>query len=83
MKRPEKKDGRPGPHPLKIKRHYTTLTAKETDALEEAVVDLIVNYVQKKGGDPVKAPDPEPAEKPDTEQPRAGGTSKKKRKGCR
>ena len=79
MKEPKKRDRRSGPPPLQIKRHHTTLSAKETDAVEEAVADLIVNYVQMKGGDPVENPTLEQAERPATGQPREDRTSMKKR----
>lgn len=81
MKRKPK--GRRQPEPPKIKRHYTTLSPKETQEAVESVAELIVNYVKQKGVAAPKTPDPEPAEKPDPEQPRADVPAKKKRKGRR
>lgn len=75
--------GRPGPQPLQIKRHYSTLTPKETDELVDSVAELIVNYVKTKGGDPPETPDPGPVEKPDPEQPQTDVPTKRKRKGRR
>lgn len=68
---------RPGPPPLGIKRHYVTLTPKETQDAVESVAELIVNFVKKKGLVSSGAPAPASA---DTETQK--GTSEKKEGGA-
>ena len=36
--------------PLKLRRHYSELSEKETDALVGVLADLIVTYLKKRGG---------------------------------
>ena len=35
--------------PLELRRHYSELSEKQTDALVTALADLIVTYVKKRG----------------------------------
>lgn len=56
MKKLKKQSGKPGPQPLELKRHYTTLSQKETQDVVEAVADLIVTFA-KKGTPDTKEPE--------------------------
>jgi len=78
MKKTKPKGGKPGPQPLQIKRHYSTLSSKETDELVDAVAELIVTHVKRKGIDQPQTPDPDPVEKPGPEEPRTADPTKTK-----
>ena len=44
--------------PLRLRRHYSELSEKQTDALVTALADLIVTYVKKRGESPDAPPAP-------------------------
>jgi len=52
MEKPKRTSRRP--EPPNLIRHYETLSPKETDEVVDAVAELIVNYVQKRGRDSLK-----------------------------
>ncbi|MBI2930711.1 MAG: hypothetical protein HYY16_03595 [Planctomycetes bacterium] len=69
--------GRKAGPPLEIKRHYMTLTPKETQDAVESVAELIANFVQRQDRDSLKVNRVETgADKPGSGVPPSNGGGK-------